>query len=317
VAEILENPSGSARIGRRLCADVSQQHSEPLGATASRVDTWLLVEYRRLWSRDPIAGSGLADEVKHHLRAQLRALPSSRLLFIRRPDRRQQDSLAVFFGRSREREQSLFSLVLSDYEQLLSLDFVAALTGAAQLGARLTHPLLVVCTHGKRDRCCAKYGRPLYDELRKDAEPDWVWQSTHVGGDRFAGNLVCLPEGLYFGRVEPADVSPLLDQYLAGRIDLEHYRGRSCYPFAAQAAEQRVRAETGLTGVDDVSLAGSERTGDDSWRVRFLVAATGELHETDVAGELADEPAYLTCSAATPSRPRRYVATAHRVLPRR
>jgi hypothetical protein len=316
MAEILENPSGPAYVGRRLCADVSQQHAEPLVATASRVDAWLLVEYRRLWSRDPIAGSGLADEVKRHLRAQLRALPNSRLLFIRRPDRRDHDSLAVFFGRSLERERSLFSRSLADYEELLSLDFVAAIMGAAELGTPLTHPLLVVCTHGKRDRCCAKYGRPLYDELCAEAEPGWVWQSTHVGGDRFAGNLVCLPDGLYFGRVGRPDVPPLLDEYLAGRIDLEHYRGRSCYPFAAQAAERLVRAETGQTGVDDVSLAGVQRTGEHSWRVGFTVAATGELHETDVEAQLADEATYLTCSAATPSRPRRYAATAHRVVPR-
>ena len=40
--------------------------------------------------------------------------------------------------------------------------------------------------------------------VRRAARPDrseWVWQCTHVGGDRFAGNLVCFPEGLFFGRV--------------------------------------------------------------------------------------------------------------------
>ena len=71
-----------------------------------------------------------------------------------------------------------------------------------------------------------------------------MWQSSHIGGDRFAGNVVFLPEGLYFGRVEPAEAWPVLDEYLAGRIDLAHYRGRSAYSFAEQAAE-RARARGG------------------------------------------------------------------------
>jgi hypothetical protein len=306
MTETLER--GRTSTGRALCADVSHAHAESLAATASRVDNWILLEYRRLWSRDPIRGSGVSDEVKAHLRDNLRALPNSRLLFIRRPERRDGPRFAVFYGNSLETDQAFYALEVSDYEELLEVDF-------ARPGARrLEHPLLVVCTHGKRDRCCAKYGRPLYDELREQAEPEWVWQSTHVGGDRFAGNVVCLPRGLYFGRVERPDVWPLLDELLAGRIPLEHYRGRSCYAFVVQAAERRVREESGLTGFDDLRLVGCERTSEAAWVVRFKTACSGGVHEVEVAQELAREPTYLTCSAATPHRPRRHVAKGHRML---
>jgi hypothetical protein len=300
VAETLER--GRTSTGRALCADVSNEHAEPLAATASRVDNWILIEYRRLWSRDPIAGSGLSDEVKKHLESRLRALPNSRLLFIRRPDRRDEPRLAVFYGRSLEADQAFYALEMDEYQELLDVDFASA--GASAL----EHPLFVVCTHGKRDRCCAKYGRPLYDELREQAEPEWVWQSTHVGGDRFAGNLVCLPHGLYFGRVERPDVWPLLDEFLAGRIPLEHYRGRSCYPFAVQAAERRVREETDATGIDELRLTHCERRADDAWTVCFRVVPTGAVHAVDVVREFADDPAYLTCSAAVPKRARRFRA---------
>ena len=298
---------------RELCSELSRANAEPLSATASRIDHWLLVEYRGVWSRDTIGGSSLSDAVKAHLRAQLRALPHSRLLFIRRPDRRNRPRYRVYFGSSPERGGRFFRLELERHDELVSLDFAGALLGgAAELGERLAHPLLVVCTHGKRDRCCAKYGQPLYDELRGQAEAEWVWQSTHVGGDRFAGNLVCLPEGLYFGRVGRGAVWPLLDEYLAGRIDLEHYRGRSCYPFAVQAAERALRAEAGLAAVDDLRLVASEPSGEGTWRVRFAAQPSGEEHELEVALELG-EPTHLTCEAITPARPRRYVATAHRV----
>ena len=316
MAEVLEDAARMSRTRPDLCADVAWEHAEPLAATASRVETWLAVEYRRLWSRDTIGGSGLSEAVKEHLRAQLRAMPHSRLLFVRRPERRGTDGLALFFGRSGEREQRFFSQEIETYEELLSIDFAHALQGGSGAGEELDHPLLVVCTHGKRDRCCAKYGRPLYDELRAVTDPDWVWQSTHVGGDRFAGNVVFLPEGLYFGRVGRQDAWPVLDEYLANRIELPHYRGRSCYGFAAQAAERYVREETGRRGISDLRLASFERTGPGSWTIGFAVDDDPGLHEVEIVAELADEPTYLTCSATVPERPRRHRPTAYRVIPR-
>ena len=247
------------------------------------------------------------------MRAQLATLPRSRLLFIRRPDRRGQDGLAVFYGRTSERETTFCALELEEHEDLLSLDLGAALGGTVPTpGEPLRQPLLVVCTHGKRDPCCARYGRPLYDGLREAADEGWVWQSTHVGGDRFAGNLVCLPEGLYYGRVDRFDALPLLVDHLAGRIDIGHYRGRCWYPFPVQAAVREVRLRAGATGIDDVALDGVERQDDGSWLVRFRAA--GAVHEADVVAEHGDLT-LLTCSSATPKSPRRFRVRSVRTLP--
>jgi Sucrase/ferredoxin-like len=293
---------------RELCAALSLANAEPLTATASRIDNWILVEYRGLWDRDLLRGSVLSDGLKSHLRAQLAELPRSRLLFIRRPDRRV-GPLAVFFGLTPERGGRFFGVEVEQHDELLDIDFAGSIAAEGSAGIPLDHPLLVVCTHGKRDRCCAKFGRPLYDELCEQAEPDRVWQSTHVGGDRFAGNLVSLPTGLYFGRVDRADVWSLLDELYAGRIALERYRGRCCYTFPEQAAEREVREVTGLTGVDDLRLVSSIRSGD-SWTVRFV--AGGAQHEVEIAAALG-EPTYLTCDAARPVRPPRYVVRRRRV----
>lgn len=298
---------------RALCAEVSRESAEPLAATASRIENWILLEYRGLWSRDIIAGSGLSDQVKAYLREQLAALPRSRLLFVRRPERRQHPEYALYVARTAERGSIMLGAELGGYSELLGLDLVGALeTGAASWARPVEGPLLVVCTHGKRDRCCAKFGRPLYDAVREQAEEGTVWQASHVGGDRFAGNLVSLPAGLYFGRVERSGIWALLDEVLAGRIPLEHYRGRSCYSFAEQAAERAVREATGATAPDDLTLLSSEPEGD-GWVVRFEVS--GEVHEVAVAAELG-EPTYLTCDAASPSGPRRFVPRTHRVLSR-
>jgi hypothetical protein len=245
-----------------------------------------------------LGGCRLSEDVKAHLRAQLEALPRSRLLFIRRRARRDDPLLRAYFAASSERAPILRGLELTHYEDILDVDF-----SSGRAGEPVGAPLLVVCTHGKRDRCCALYGRALYDRLRAEAEGEWVWQSTHVGGDRFAGNVVCLPEGLYYGRVDADGVRPLLDRHRAGEVWLDGYRGRSCHPFAVQAAERAVRADTGIVALNALELESVERSGG-IWRVRFR-AAGGESYAVEVEEELG-EPALLTCAARSERAPRRF-----------
>jgi hypothetical protein len=275
-----------------FCSETSLENAEPLAGTASRVDHWILVEYRGLWGYDAVAASGLTDEVKRRLREQCDARPNTKLLFVRRPHRRDHAVLAVFWGSSPQRGGELFHAEIEDYDELLDLDLT--MPG----GSPLDHPLLLVCTHGKHDRCCARYGRPLYEALEEAAEDDWVWQTSHVGGDRFAGNVVFLPDGLYFGRVAPADAWSVLDEYLAERIDLEHYRGRSAYTFAEQAAEVAIRRTTGLRGLSDLELVEHEGS-----HVRFR--AGSHVFDAGVVFE-PGELTYLTCSATTLRHPRRF-----------
>ncbi|MFN2470330.1 MAG: sucrase ferredoxin [Gaiellaceae bacterium] len=294
---------------RPLCADISGEAGEPPVATASRIDHWLLVEYPGLWSRDVLGGSLLSADVKRALREQLAKLSHSRLLFIRRPERRAAPVRRVYVARTLEGGGSLYGLEIGDYAELATLDLGAVLAGGVCEPAE--HPLFVVCTHGKRDRCCARYGRPVYEGLREAAPEDWVWQSTHVGGDRFAGNVVCLPEGLYFGRVAPADVWILLNSHLAGRIHLPRYRGSSCHSFPVQAAEHEIREREGLYDIRGVRVLGYDETAPDTWTVRLAVGEA--VHEVDVRREWGDLT-YLTCEARTLQRPRRFVSSGSRVV---
>ncbi len=278
---------------RPFCSDVSRDNGESLGATASRIDHWLLVEYRGLWGPDALRASGLSDQVKEALREQVRARARSRLLFIRRPDRRGREELRAYAATSREGEESLRCASLSSYEELRTLDL-------AHAGEPLEHPLFLVCTHGKHDPCCARYGRPLFEALAEQVEDEAVWQTTHIGGDRFAGNLLCLSRGVYYGRVERKDAGRVLDAHLEDTIELAHYRGRSCYSFAAQAAERDIRERTGLLHLDELRLVSEEGS-----RVAFS-DREGNVHEREVSLELGPLD-FLTCTSQELHRPWRYV----------
>jgi hypothetical protein len=308
-------PTDSTRGSRSFCSELSEANGEPLSASASRIDHWLLVEYRGVWVRDELSGSLLSAAVKDHLRTQLGVLARSRLLFVRRPERRGHERLAVFYGRTTERDAWFRSLELAGHEELVDLDVVGAFSGSGPpAGEALAHPLFVVCTHGKRDPCCARRGRPLYEGLREAADEGWVWQSTHVGGDRFAGNVVCLPEGVYYGRVTRLGALTVLAEHLAGRIDLEHYRGRCCYSFPVQAAEREVRARTGLRELDAVRVESVTPVADGAWRVLLDAAAT--RYRVEVVAEHG-ELTQLTCAAVSPKSPRRFVVRSVGTLPAR
>ena len=280
---------------RPFCSDVSSENGEPLGATASRIDHWLVVEYRGLWGPNALRASGLSDQVKQSLRDQVQARPRSRLLFVRRPDRRGRPELRAYAATSQEGAESLRSTSFSSYEDLRSLDL-------ANAGEPLERPLFLVCTHGKHDPCCARRGRPLFDALAEQLEEEAVWQTTHIGGDRFAGNLLCLSGGVYYGRVERDDAGRVLDAHLDETIELEHYRGRSCHSFAAQAAERDIRERTGLLRLDDLRLVSEQGS-----RIAFA-DRDGRVHERDVSLVLGPKD-YLTCTAREMHRSRRYVVS--------
>jgi hypothetical protein len=300
------------RVKRRrpFCADLSRTREEPLGATASRIDHWLLVEYRGAWRRDVLGGSLLSSTLKAHLREHLELLRPARLLFVKQPERRAESGRRVFLASTTPGGERLLGLEVEHQDDLRGVDLAGALAGGDAPFRPVADPVLVVCTHGKRDRCCARYGGPLYDALRAATPPGEVWQSTHVGGDRFAGNVVALPQGTFHGRVAPGDVPGLLEAMARGRVDLDRYRGRSAYSFAVQAAERALRETEGVLGLDDPVLLGSERSGDETWRVRFRTP-DGATHRLDLVAELG-EPELLTCEAAEPRRPRRFLVTAHR-----
>ena len=284
-------------VRRPFCADLARENDEPLAATASRIDNWFLIEYRGLWARGALSGSGLSDQVKSHLRDQVRSVPHGRLLFVRRPDRRGRPELVAFTAASRPGETIVTRTEFEAYDDLRGLDLLA--------GTQARHPLFLVCTHGKHDPCCARYGRPLYEALRDELEPDWAWQVSHIGGDRFAGNLVCLPEGLYYGRVDRETAGAVLDEHLARRISIANYRGRSIFTFPVQAAERRIREQKGLLGIDDLSLQRVER---ENGSLRVVFAAGAETHALRVDEEHGDLTR-LTCSSESLERPPRYVVS--------
>jgi hypothetical protein len=173
--------------------------------------------------------------------------------FIRPPRGRRRAPMRVYAGYSGG-DPWLETRELADPAELDGLDLEAVAAGRAPgFGVAAERPVFLVCAHGRHNACCGRTGAPLARALRDRLGGD-VWETTHVGGDRYAANLVCLPHGLYYGQLDADGALAAAAAYRNGEVVLNRYRGRAGQPEAAQAAEHFVRAHTGELGVAGVRV---------------------------------------------------------------
>jgi hypothetical protein len=290
------------------CAAESLSREEPQFATASRVQRWLVVEQPGAWGRDAVAASGLDPEVAAALADSARHHRVRVLLARRAGDWRRFADRHAFLAHSGTERAWLEQLAMPADEPRRLLDVDLGVTafgdppGVGAPGSGLGG-LALVCTNGRHDPCCADLGRPVVRTLVAAGAAD-VWEASHVGGDRFAANIVSLPDGVYYGRVEPDRAPGLLADHRAGLLDLDCYRGRSCHPPVIQAAEWFARHELGERRLDALGMLGAEQRPDGTYAV--LVQPRGaDTLEVVVAREQA-APVQLTCHKPELGRPWHY-----------
>ena len=294
VGEALGRPAGGlAGIGGR-CAPAAERRGDARFGTASPTSRWLLVEQPGGWGPEALLDSPLDPAVGAELIRRWEDGAGIRVLLVRRPGRRPApDRRAWAVVDSRAGRERVGWGSWSDPAELLDLPVGA---GAGEPGG----PLYLVCAHGRHDACCAIRGRPVAEALEA-TRPGAVWECSHVGGDRFAANLVALPHGLFYGHVTAAAAPAVAAAYERGEVRPDLLRGRSAFAPPAQAAQHYARLALGESRVDALLPLGMARVAERVWRVR-LAHPPGALQVTVRAGLAA--PARLTCGSTRAERPR-------------
>lgn len=286
---------------RPLCADAAEAAGDPPMATAPPAERWLLVEHSGPWGRHALTDSGMAAAAVAGLAAWADE-HRSRVVLVRRPGAAPRRLSVATSWRwclvdSRQGTESTRWGRFTDEHELLDL-----LTDP-DAGEPSAEPVYLVCAHGRHDTCCAVRGRPVADALAH-AYPLRTWECSHIGGDRFAANLVLLPHGTYYAHATVAAVVELVKAHEHGTLDLTRLRGRSALPAAAQAAQHHARLATGETGVAALPVLACDRLPGGAWQVRLgrsPVGAGGDVLVT-VRARMVDAGRPLTCSAGGAGR---------------
>ncbi|WP_030314123.1 sucrase ferredoxin [Streptomyces sp. NRRL B-3229] len=277
------------------CTTVSHDLDEPVSGTAATARTWLLLEQPGPWGAKALTSSHLDPALGRALEAAAKDT-GVRIALIRRPGRHADSGAPtvrqVYAAHTVPGNVWLRSATTRDPRDLLDLDlaalgrgdhtsFDAALQGRAHTG----DPLALVCTNGKRDRCCALLGRPLAAELAASGV-EGVWEVTHLGGHRFSPTVLVLPYGYAYGRAEAHTVKQVLHSVQEGRIVVEGCRGSSAWERPGQAAELAVRRAVGEYTAEALTVVRTDGTAP-HWEVtiahvdgrhwRVLVAQTASL----------------------------------------
>ena len=254
---------GSISPGRTYCSEYNG--AESMAGTADNVDVWLLLEYKPAWRSKAMADNQLAAPIREWIESGMSSLVAAGLKvrpqFIRQPEY-DDGSIRLMLGI----HGRLMKIAVPGYDAFMSLDLSKLLNGDDQ-GIQpewLSEPQYLVCTNGQRDLCCAKFGLPTYAALRERVGQR-AWQVTHLGGHRFAPNVLVVPGAVLYGRVVAEEVTSFVEAIEQGAVDFERLRGRTGYPAMVQAAEAALaRQNLKLLHVDGdesgarVSFAGSD-----------------------------------------------------------
>lgn len=261
------------------CSEASLDAREPLAGTATAsIDRWLLLEVTDPWAPKVLQTEALDEIVRGRL-AQWASVPRTRLQFVRRPGRTgRRPSLMVFSS-----EGGTSRVELDRYDDLLDIELDSLTAGSTQ-------PVVLVCAHGRRDRCCARHGSAVYRALQ-GGDLD-VWQTSHLGGHRFAACVLSLPDGLMYGRLRPGHARAFVEATRARRlIDLELFRGRCAYDPPTQAAEIFLRRRLEEHSVDGVAWLGTRVDGEKTWTATFRSPAGQEAVSVRLEELAARRPA--------------------------
>ncbi|MFC8217886.1 sucrase ferredoxin [Streptomyces sp. NPDC057362] len=287
---------GTAGDGPFFCSDAARLRGDPIAGTAPYGDVWILVEYRGGWPANGFDGLDLRADVKARVYRAAQAV-RARILLVRRHGRRPSSGAAPQWAVLRYEPSGAHRQRWGTWRSDVDLAEVVDALGAP--GEAGLPPVVLVCAHGQHDPCCAVRGRPVARAL-SERWPDLVWECAHVGGDRYAANVLVAPDGVYYGGLDGRSSVAAVEEHLAGRIHAGYLRGYTDLFPAQQAAVAAVLELAGPAGRQDYVVTETSRDGD-RWRIRVADRSRRAARFDVEVRSYRAPPTRLTCRGAARS----------------
>ncbi|ASN22304.1 sucrase ferredoxin [Arthrobacter sp. YN] len=262
-----------------------------MAGTASPGLVWVLIEYRGAWPPNGFDALDLEAGTKALVITAARTA-NARILLVRRPGPRRRPGPGRW-AVLRHESAGAYRQHWGTWER--DEDLAGIVSALASPGEPGFPPVIMVCAHGQHDPCCAVWGRPVGRAL-SERWPELVWECSHVGGDRFAANVVIAPDGVYYGGLDAGSAVATVEEHFADRIHAGYLRGYTDLLPPQQAAVVAVLGQFGPAGRQDFVVTGTLREGD-HWRIQITGRPPHPAHiEVELRASHAPQR-QLTCRA--------------------
>jgi len=255
----------------RFCSDIAREGAVGIHGSATEATHWLCIEHPSPWAARELSSGSLPVSLVRQIDRWESARPGLRVQAIRREVRQfdREGEVTVLLASSERGTRHLRRIRMPSLESVAELDVPTLLTADPSTGPgrRLNEPVVLTCTNGKRDACCALKGR-VFHEAMAEVQPAAAWQATHLGGHRFAPTAVVLPFGHQYGWLDAADAPDLWQDAVKGHVwQLDRYRGWTAQPRPAQAAAIALRQRMETLAADDIAVTSVLERSSDAWQV--------------------------------------------------
>lgn len=188
-----------------FCSILAEKEGEPLDGTAPEKDSVILIPANKIvWHRYSAKNYLVNLPNDSDLGQTIRSFRNPLFIFYS-PNERTRDHIFISDSSGIQCFSSAGSIVESEVSHLYA-----------------------ICTDGVKDACCAKFGIPVAKAFYKECEKDKFslsFETSHIGGCRFAATAICFPSGNSYGRMLSKDTTEIKRSEENGLIVSKIFRG--------------------------------------------------------------------------------------------
>lgn len=242
-----------------FCAIANRQIGEDLIGTAGRYQTYVLIECPLPWASKVFDSNHIPLALHQYIKV-IKSEQSVQFLAINRGTLASAASVTLMIYKRivpssghLSADESIegyrgYEFQINDLTQVV--DCLKSHWQGDLIGKPITQQNILICTHGMRDTCCARFGKPFFREANRSADQGdlpnaRLWKVSHIGGHRFAPTAIAFPDGRYYGRLTLSALQAIVTR--SGSISqlLSVYRGWGLLPAPLQVLEQQLMLQQG------------------------------------------------------------------------
>ena len=276
--------------GSKFCSVMTRQTGEPLAGTAPFAKHFVFITWpKKYWQYEALKSKGgFPEGLKEWMNTQSKISGKISIRLVSTKELTNKSADIYVYP-----EKIHYSNILPEEILGVLMSHFLKKGNSENIVKSIERDHILVCTHGRHDKCCAKFGKELADNLRmqvKDREENIeVFDSSHLGGHRFAPIIIDFPTGRAYGQLTTKEIPDYLESRKQGMVYAPAYRGSVFLPELLQVAEAYVqRFRSNKQWNCQVKISDVEIINDENFKcvASFYSPENVSESQTDIPDEL-------------------------------